>query len=89
MSSVSKNTKKQIISNNSNGFLGSGKFLSEMLEDLTEDMCEIIRSNCGRNFTNRAIKTAGRDPGKKGSCSTFMYNSPDGRSANSKFSTNF
>ena len=27
-----------------------------MLEDLTEDMCELIRSNSGRNFTNRAIK---------------------------------
>ncbi len=75
VSSVSKNTKKQEITNNSNGFLGSGKFLSEMLEDLTEDMCEIIRSNCGRNFTNRAIKEIAKavSRSKKGSKAFFYH----------------
>lgn len=75
VSSVSKNTKKQEITNNSNEFLGSGKFLSEMLEDLTEDMCEIIRSNCGRNFTNRAIKEIAKavSRSKKGSKAFFYH----------------
>ena len=73
--SASKNTKKQEITNNSNGFLGSGKFLSEMLEDLTEDMCELIRSNSGRNFTNRAIKEIAKavSKSKKGSKAFFYH----------------
>ena len=75
VSSFSKTTKKQIISNNSNGFLGSGKFLSEMLEDLTEDMCDLLRSNCGRNFTNRAIKEIAKavSKSKKGSKAFFYH----------------
>ena len=72
---VSKNTKKQVIANNSTGFLGSGKFLSEMLEDLTEDICELIRSNSGRNFTNRAIKEIVKavSRSKKGSKAFFYH----------------
>ena len=38
---------------------------------------------------DRLNLTSGRDPGKKGSCSTFMYNSSDRCSTNFKFSTNF
>jgi predicted transcriptional regulator with HTH domain len=46
-----------------------------MLEDLTEDMCEIIRSNCGRNFTNRAIKEIAKavSRSKKGSKAFFYH----------------
>ncbi|MDG1437292.1 MAG: hypothetical protein P8P83_05905 [Rickettsiaceae bacterium] len=75
VSNISCNTKKQAISNNPNGFLGSGKFLSEMLEHLTEDMCQSIRSNCGRNFTNRAIKEIAKavSRSKKGSKAFFYH----------------
>jgi len=74
-SNISSDIKKQPITNNSNGFLGSGKFLSEMLEDLTEDMCELIRSNSGRNFTNRAIKEIAKavSRSKKGSKAFFYH----------------
>ena len=74
-SNISSDIKKQPTTNNSNGFLGSGKFLSEMLEDLTEDMCELIRSNSGRNFTNRAIKEIAKavSRSKKGSKAFFYH----------------
>ena len=74
-SNISSDIKKQPITNNSNRFLGSGKFLSEMLEDLTEDICELIRSNCGRNFTNRAIKEIAKavSRSKKGSKAFFYH----------------
>lgn len=39
-----------------NGFLGSGKNLNEMLEHLTDDICNTLRTRSGRNFTDRAIK---------------------------------
>ena len=74
-SNISSDIKKQPTINSSNGFLGSGKFLSEMLEDLTEDMCELIRSNSGRNFTNRAIKEIAKavSRSKKGSKAFFYH----------------
>jgi len=60
---------------NTNGFLDSGKYLSEMLNYLTDEMCEVIRSKCGKNYTDRAIreiaKTVSRS--KKGSKAFFYH----------------
>lgn len=39
-----------------NGFLGSGKYLNEMLEYITDEVCNTLRASSGRNFTDRAIK---------------------------------
>lgn len=41
---------------NTNGFLGSGKYLHEVLDHLTDEMCSLIRTKCGKDFTNRAIR---------------------------------
>ena len=38
------------------GFLGKGKYLSEMQEYLTDELCQILRDKSGREFDNRAIK---------------------------------
>jgi len=39
-----------------NGFLGSGKYLNEMLEHLTDEVCNTLRASSGKSFTDRAIK---------------------------------
>jgi hypothetical protein len=39
-----------------NGFLAGGKRLSEIQPYLTDELCEKLRSACGRDFTNRAIR---------------------------------
>ena len=59
--SQNKNTKtpKETIATltpNTNGFLGSGKYLHEVLDHLTDEMCSLIRTKCGKDFTNRAIR---------------------------------
>ena len=69
-SEVIKNTK--IIQN---GFLGSGRSLNEMLECLTEEICEQVRAECGRDFTDRAIKqiTKAVSRSKKGAKAVFYH----------------
>jgi hypothetical protein len=44
------------VSNRSNGYLGKGKHLKDMLDHLTDEMCSTLRSSCGRDFTDRAIR---------------------------------
>ena len=53
---TTKEKSRELSIPNTNGFLGSGKYLNEMLEYLTDEMCSLLRSNCGRDFTNRAIR---------------------------------
>jgi hypothetical protein len=38
------------------GFLGKGRYLREMQEYLTDELCQILRDKSGREFDNRAIK---------------------------------
>ena len=40
----------------SNGFLGGDKRLSEIQQYLTDEFCEKLRTACGRDFTNKAIR---------------------------------
>lgn len=60
---------------NTNGFLGSGKYLYEVLDHLTDEMCSLIRTKCGKDFTNRAIreitKTVSRS--RKGAKAFFYH----------------
>jgi len=49
------NSKNSTIPN-TNGFLGSGKYLNEMLEYLTDEVCNTLRTSSGKSFTDRAIK---------------------------------
>ncbi len=58
-----------------NGFLGRGKHLKDLLEYLTDDMCNILRSNCGRDFTDRAIREIAKavSKSKKGSKAFFYH----------------
>jgi len=60
---------------NTNGFLGSGKYLNEMLEYLTDDVCDALRTNSGRNFTDRAIKEIAKavSRSKQGSKALFYH----------------
>lgn len=69
-SEVIKNTK--IIKN---GFLGTGRHLNEMLECLTEEICEKVRAECGRDFTDRAIKQIAKavSRSKKGAKAFFYH----------------
>jgi hypothetical protein len=69
-SEVSKNTEIT-----KNGFLGSGKHLNEMLEYLTDDICNILRTRSGRNFTDRAIKEIAKavSRSKQGSKAFFYH----------------
>jgi hypothetical protein len=59
--SVSSNTTKlqeniTVSSISKNGFLGGGKNLKDLLDYLTGEMCNTLRSNSGRDFTDRAIR---------------------------------
>lgn len=58
-----------------NGFLGSGKYLNEMLKYLTDDVCNALRTNSGRNFTDRAIKEIAKtvSRSKQGSKAFFYH----------------
>ena len=59
ISSFSEKTKSSFKKKNSvfvSGFLGQGVRLADMVDRLNEDICRLLRSKCGRNFTDRAIK---------------------------------
>ena len=60
---------------NTNGFLGSGKYLHEVLDHLTDEMCSIIRTKCGKDFTNRAIREIAKavSRSKKGAKAFFYH----------------
>ena len=60
---------------NTNGFLDSGKYLSEMLNYLTDEMCEVIRSKCGKNYTDIAIREIAKSVSrsKKGAKAFFYH----------------
>ena len=60
---------------NTNGFLGAGKYLSEILDHLTDEICEVIRSKCGKNYTDRAIREIAKavSRSKKGSKAFFYH----------------
>ena len=58
-----------------NGFLGGGKNLKDLLEHLTDEMCSTIRSNCGRDFTDKAIREIAKavSRSKKGAKAFFYH----------------
>ena len=58
-----------------NGFLGNGKTLKDLLEHLTDEMCSTLRSNSGRDFTDRAIREIAKavSISKKGSRAFFYH----------------
>jgi len=58
-----------------NGFLGGGKRLSEIQPYLTDELCERLRTTCGRSFTNQAIRqiTKAIAASKKGSHAVFQH----------------
>jgi hypothetical protein len=58
-----------------NGFLGGGKNLKDMLEHLTDEMCSTLRSSCGRDFTDRAIREIVKavSRSKKGGAAFFYH----------------
>ena len=59
---------------NTNGFLDSGKYLHEVLDYLTDEMCSLIRTRCGKNFTNKAIREiAGAVSRSKKGAKAFFY----------------
>jgi len=60
---------------NTNGFLGSGKYLHEVLDHLTDEMCGLIRTKCGKDFTNRAIREIAKavSRSKKGAKAFFYH----------------
>ena len=60
---------------NTNGFLGSGKYLHEVLDHLTDEMCSLIRTKCGKDFTNRAIREIAKavSRSKKGAKAFFYH----------------
>ena len=60
---------------NTNGFLGSGKYLHEALDHLTDEMCSLIRTKCGKDFTNRAIREIAKavSRSKKGAKAFFYH----------------
>ena len=70
-----KATKSKIPKTNRNGFLRGGKHLKDMLEYLTDEICNILRENSGRDFTDRAIreiiKSVSRS--KKGGVAFFYH----------------
>jgi len=78
--SVSSNTTKlqeniTASSISKNGFLGNGKNLKDLLEHLTDEMCSTIRSNCGRDFTDKAIREIAKavSRSKKGAKAFFYH----------------
>ena len=60
---------------NTNGFLGSGKYLHEVLDHLTDEMCSLIRTRCGKNYTDKAIREIAKavSRSKKGSKAFFYH----------------
>ena len=64
-----------VIPHNTNGFLDSGKYLSEILDYLTDEMCSTLRSKCGKDYTDKAIKEIAKavSRSKKGSKAFFYH----------------
>jgi len=62
-------------SHNTNGFLGSGKYLFEVLDHLTDEMCGKIRARCGKNYTDKAIREIAKavSRSKKGAKAFFYH----------------
>ena len=60
---------------NTNGFLGSGKYLFEVLDHLTDEMCRQIRARCGKNYTDKAIREIAKavSRSKKGAKAFFYH----------------
>ena len=60
---------------NTNGFLGSGKYLFEVLDHLTDEMCIQIRTRCGKNYTDKAIREIAKavSRSKKGAKAFFYH----------------
>jgi hypothetical protein len=58
-----------------NGFLGSGKYLFEVLDHLTDEMCRQIRARCGKNYTDKAIREIAKavSRSKKGAKAFFYH----------------
>lgn len=69
----SKKTKDTKITKN--GFLGSGRYLNEMLEYLTDEVCNTLRISSGKNYTDRAIKEIAKavSRSKQGSKAFFYH----------------
>jgi len=69
-SEATRNTKTT-----KNGFLGSGKYLNEMLEYLTDEVCNTLRTSSGKSFTDRAIKEIAKavSRSKQGSKAFFYH----------------
>ena len=69
--------QKEITGNNTskNGFLGKGRYLEDLLEYLTDEMCNTVRSNSSREFTNKAIREIAKtvSKSKKGSKAFFYH----------------
>ena len=64
-----------ITPHNTNGFLGSGKYLFEVLDHLTDEMCSQIRIRCGKNYTDKAIREIAKavSRSKKGAKAFFYH----------------
>ena len=62
-------------STSKNGFLGGGKNLKDLLEHLTDEMCSILRSKCGKNYTDKAIREIAKavSRSKKGAKAFFYH----------------
>jgi DNA-binding transcriptional regulator YhcF (GntR family) len=60
---------------NTNGFLGSGKYLFEVLDHLTDEMCSLIRTKCGKSYTDKAIREIAKavSRSKKGAKAFFYH----------------
>jgi DNA-binding transcriptional regulator YhcF (GntR family) len=58
-----------------NGFLGSGKYLFEVLDHLTDEMCSQIRARCGKNYTDKTIREIAKavSRSKKGAKAFFHH----------------
>lgn len=70
-----KKKESRAISTPNNSFLSSGKYLNEMLKYLTDDVCNTLRANSGRNFTDKAIKEIAKavSRSKQGSKAFFYH----------------
>ena len=66
---------RALLTLNTNGFLGSGKYLHEVLDHLTDETCNLIRAKCGKDFTNRAIREIAKavSRNKKGAKAFFYH----------------
>jgi hypothetical protein len=65
----------KVVTTTHNGFLNGGKSLKDMLDHLTDEMCSTLRSSCGRDFTDRAIREIVKavSRSKKGGAAFFYH----------------